>query len=286
VDELQRYLARRRRRLKFAVSIRDPAGPARWARLEFKVAFPLKAVVVVDGRTYQSGLSDLWGPRLGLVVLGNLDDRPAREVDYIQLADLVARGLADFVDRMTAAGWTEPGGYSDRGSEYYRFRRELPPDDTPATLAAIVRRAAAALLGTDRYVLTIEPYQGDSGLIGEYAGYRSLLTMGGFLISAPIVAVLVPMVTRNPLDVALVVGALVATAALYYGLQPGRDPGRSGTWLEPDVALVKLEMHVAESAVVELPIVGPLIERVLSLALALVGVWVPIAVAIVITSAV
>jgi hypothetical protein len=44
-------------------------------------------------------------------------------------------------------------------------------------------------------------------------------------------------------------------------------------------------MAFAESAVVELPIVGPLLENVLGLALAFVGVWVPIVVAIVITSA-
>ena len=44
-------------------------------------------------------------------------------------------------------------------------------------------------------------------------------------------------------------------------------------------------MAVGESAVVELPIVGPLVERVVGLAVTLVGVWVPIVVAVVITSA-
>jgi hypothetical protein len=45
-------------------------------------------------------------------------------------------------------------------------------------------------------------------------------------------------------------------------------------------------MAVGESAVAELPIVGPPVELVLSLAVALVGVWLPIVVAVVITSAV
>jgi hypothetical protein len=287
MDELQRYLARRRRRLMFAITIRDPGEPARWARLQFKVEFPLHAVVVVNGRTYESGLSDLWDPYLGLEVDGSLDARLARQVDFTSLADLVASGLADFVDRMTVAGWTEPRGHVDRGNQVYWFRRERPPDDTPATLAAIARDAAAALLGTDQYLLTIEPFQGVSrNVIGESAGYRSLTTMGGFVLSAPIVAVLVPLLTHNPLDVALVVGALVAVAALYLLLQPGRDPARSRPTLELDLVLLKLEMAMHESAIVDLPIVGPLVELVLSLAVVLVGVWIPIVVAIVITSAV
>jgi len=51
-------------------------------------------------------------------------------------------------------------------------------------------------------------------------------------------------------------------------------------------ALTKLEMALHDSAIVELPIIGPPIELVLSLAVVLVGVWVPIEVAFVITSAV
>ena len=135
--------------------------------------------------------------------------------------------------------------------------------------------AAAALLGTDQYLLTIEPFQGEEGSIGENAGVGSLLTMGGFVVTAPIVAILVALVTRSPLEVALVAGALVAIAALY--LQPPFA-------LDLDAALVRLEMAIAESAVAELPIVGPLIALVLSLVVLLVGVWVPIVVAIVITS--
>jgi hypothetical protein len=45
-------------------------------------------------------------------------------------------------------------------------------------------------------------------------------------------------------------------------------------------------MAVHESAVIDLPIVGHPIELLASLAMVLVGVWVPILVAIVITSAV
>ena len=49
---------------------------------------------------------------------------------------------------------------------------------------------------------------------------------------------------------------------------------------------MKVEMALHESAIVELPVVGPPVELVLSLAVILVGAWVPIVVAIVITSAV
>jgi len=266
MDELERYLARRRRRQKFVITIRDPAEPARWARLRFE-----------DSLFFRPDDPDpRLRPHLALEVSGNLDGRIARQVGFTRLADLVAGGLADFVDRMAGAGWTDPHGHSDRGNQVYWFQRHLPPDDTPATLAAIARGAAAALLGTDTYLLTIEPFQGDSRLIGEYAGYGSLTTMGGFVVTAPIVAILVALVARNPLDVALVAGALVAIAALYRLVQPGRL----------DVALVRLEMAISESAVVELPLVGPLLENVLLLAVALVGVWVPIMVAMVITSAV
>ena len=100
----------------------------------------------------------------------------------------MASGLADFADRMAAAGWTEPHGYSYRGSQVFWFQRPRPPDDTPATLAAIAREAAAALLGTGDYDLTIEPYQGVSpNVIGEAAGYRFLSTVAGFVVTAPIV---------------------------------------------------------------------------------------------------
>ena len=287
MDELQRYLARRRRRVRFAISIRDAAEPARWARLQFKVVFPFHAVVVVEGRTYESGLDDLGEPYLGLEVHGSLDARLAGQVGYTPLADLVASGLADFAGRMTGAGWTEPRGFSDRGSQIYSFRRPRPPDDTSATLTAIARDAAAALMGTDQYLLTIEPFQGvSSNLIGESAGYASLRTMGGFVVTAPIVAILVPLLTRKPLDGALVAGALVAVAALYLLLQPGRDIARSRPRLELDLILLRLQIAAGESAVVELPVVGPLVELVVWLAVALVGVWVPIMVAIVITSAV
>ena len=285
--ELKQYLARRRRRQKFAITIRDPADPALWARLQFE-DFPF-ALVLANGAIRAASRPDdpdaLLRPHLALDVHGNLDGRIARQVDYTTLADLAASGLADFVDRMVGAGWTDPRGYS-RGNQHYSFQRPRPPDDRPATLATIARGAAAALLGTDKYLLTIEPYQGDSGLIGEYAGYGSLITMGGFVVTAPMVVMLVALMTRNPLEVALVAGALVAMAALYRLVQAGRNAARLRRSLDLDVALVRLEMAISESAVVELPLVGSLLENGLLLTVALVGIWVPIMVAIVITSAV
>ena len=266
VDELQRYLARRRRRLRFAITVRDLKEPVRRARLQFEVVFPLHAVVVVAGRTYESGLSDLWERHLGLVVDGN--------------------GLVDVEDRMASAGWTPILGHSDRGSQHYSLKRQLPPDDTPATLAAIARGAAGAVLGTDQYHVAIEPYQGyPLTYIYESAGYRRLLTMAGFVVSTPIVATSAALLTRNALEGVLVFGVLVTIAALYRRVRLDPEAARLPPALELDVALLKLEVAVGESAVVELPIIGPLIERTLSLAVALVGVWITIVIAIVITSA-
>lgn len=275
MDELERYLARRRHRQKFVVTIRDPAEPARWATLKFE-----------DSPFTRSDDLNLASPYLDLVVHGSLDGRIERQVGFTRLADLAASGLADFVDRMAGAGWVDPRGFADRGNQVYYFRRQRPPDDTPATFATFARGAAAALLGTDQYLLTIEPFQGDSDLIGEYAGYGSLRTMGGFVVTAPVAAILVALVTRNPLEVALVAGALVAIAALYLLVKPGRDAARLRPSLDLDAVIVRLEMAIHESAVVELPMVGPLVELALSLAVTLVGVWVPIMVAMVITSAV
>src|SRR5436190_19721673 len=48
MDELERYLARRIRRQKFAITIRDPAEPAVWARLKFEDQ-PLAYVFVNGG---------------------------------------------------------------------------------------------------------------------------------------------------------------------------------------------------------------------------------------------
>jgi hypothetical protein len=110
--------------------------------------------------------------------------------------------------------------------------------------------------------------------------------MGGFVVTAPVVVILVALLTQNPSEVALVAGALVAIAVLYGLLGRGRNVARSRPTLDVDLALVRLEMAVGESAVAELPIVGPPVELVLSLAVALVGVWLPIVVAVVITSAV
>ena len=84
---------------------------------------------------------------------------------------------------------------------------------------------------------------------------------------------------------ALVAGALVAIAALYVVLLPREDAARWRPSFQLDLVLLRLQIAVGESAVVELPIIGPLVERVVGLAVTLVGVWVPIVVAIVITSA-
>src|SRR5690349_12194365 len=124
MDELQRYLARRRRRLKFAVTVRDAAEPARLARLDFKVWFPIHAVLVVDGGTYEAGLNDLWETHFALTVDG--------------------LGLINVEDRITGAGWTNPRGYSDESHQHHAFERPRPPD-TAATLAAIARETAAAV---------------------------------------------------------------------------------------------------------------------------------------------
>jgi len=288
MDELERYLARRTRRRRFAITIRDRAEPPRWARLQFEDK-PL-AHVFVNGGIGLASLPDDPNPRmrphLGLEVHGSLDARLAGPVAYTKLADLVASGAADFVGRMADARWTEPRGYSDRGSQVYWFQRQRPADDTPASFAAIARGAAAALLGTDEYDLTIVPYQGVSpSLIAEAAGYRFLATTAGFVVTAPIVTILVALLTRSPLTLTLVAGALVATAALYRFLQPGRGVAPWRGSFEPDLVLLRLQIAVGESAIVELPIVGPLIERVLSLAVLLVGVWVPIVVAILIIRA-
>ena len=249
MDELERYLARRRRRQLFVVTIRDPDDEqARQARLKFQVSGEL---VFSPGHLSASGPLRLW-----LSVDGS--------------------GPVDFEDRMVRDGWTKTTpGYSDpRGPQYYSYRRDPPPDDRPATLAAIARGAAAALMGTDRYLLAIEPFQGQGSMISEAAGYRSLSTMGGFLVGAP-VAIVIALLMRNPLDLAMVGGALVAMAALYLRTLSS-DP-------ELEEVLLRFEATLGESAVVEVPIVGPLIELILSLAVVSKGVWVPIAIALAIT---
>jgi len=247
MDGLEHYLARRQRRRRFALTIRDVAEPDMWARLDFNSQV---SIATVNGRV----IEELSPRDLRLSVKGS--------------------GLADVEDSMAGAGWTKPvPGYSDPGSgrQSYSFRRAVPPDDTPATYTAIARGAAAALLGTDRYLLTIEPYQGESELsIGEAAMYAGLRTMAGFVVGAP-VAILLVLVTGTPLEVALVAGVLVTIAALYLARGHALD-----------VALIRFLLALSESAIVERPVVGPLIGDALGLAVFLIGVWLPIAVAIVI----
>lgn len=105
-------------------------------------------------------------------------------------------------------------------------------------------------------------------MISEAVGYRSFYTTGGFLVGAPI-AILVALATGSPSEVMLVAGALVAIAALYWK-----------TLYALDEPLTRFEAALHESTVVDLPIVGPLIERILSLAVVSKGVWVPIAIAV------
>lgn len=92
MDELERYLARRRRRRLFVLTIRDPGDEqARWARLEFEVSGEL---VFGPGRLFEGGPLRLW-----LRVRGS--------------------GLADFEGRMALDGWTKtaPGCSDPRGPQ-------------------------------------------------------------------------------------------------------------------------------------------------------------------------
>jgi len=112
--------------------------------------------------------------------------------------------------------------------------------------------------------------------------------MAGFVVSAPVVATVAALATRSPSEAARVWGALLTIAALYVLRHPGREPPWSRATLGGHLqeALMRLEVAVYQSAIVELPIIGPPLELVLSLAVVLVGVWLPIVVAIVITSVV
>ena len=83
----------------------------------------------------------------------------------------------------------------------------------------------------------------------------------------------------------MVAGALVAIAAIYFLILPREHAARWRPSFELDLVLLRLQIAVGESAVVEVPVVGPLVERVVTLAVTFVGVWVPIVIALVITSA-
>ena len=128
---------------------------------------------------------------------------------------------------MAGAGWTKPvTGYTDPRMADSPTHSDGPcrPTDTPATYSAIARGAAAALLGTDQYLLTIEPYQGRADGSVRPQRYASLRTMTGYIIRAPI-AILIALATGNPLEVALVAGALVAIAAVYWRAALALDAG-------------------------------------------------------------
>ena len=121
--ELEHYLARRRRRRRFALTIHDPARLDRGARLDFDGE---ASIARINGR-----------------VIEELSLRDMR-------LSLTGSGLVDFEDRMAGAGWTKPvPGYTDpsSGRQSYSFRRPVPPDDSPATYSAIARGAAAARRG-------------------------------------------------------------------------------------------------------------------------------------------
>jgi len=246
MDELERYLARRVRRRQFALTIRHPTRIDTWARLAFDSQ---QYVARINGRV----IEELSSHNLSVSVTGS--------------------GLAGVEDRMTSAGWTTPphSGYSD---QRFYFHGTVPREDDRSTYAALARAAAAAVLGTERYLLTIEPYGGQAEYVGESAGYSSMTTMAGFVLGAPI-ALFVALASRDALDVALVASVLVAMAALY-----GRRLYRLNE------ALVRLQATLSESAIVEVPIAGPLIELAVWLAATSIGVWVPISVALVITAAV
>ena len=234
MDDLERCFARRARRQKFVATIRDAAEPDRSATLRLE-------------RSRGTGLGLDIPPHLFLSVVGS--------------------GLVDFGDSMGRLGWTKstPGHSGERG-QWYSYRRELPPDERPSTLAAIVRAAAAALLGTPHYLLTIEPFGGISrSEISEAGGYRYLLWIGCFVVAAPILLVATLVTRSSSAELILVLVALGAMAALYpRGIGPIAD------------ATVGFELGLAESAVAELPIIGPFIQRAVSLAAALAGLWLPI----------
>jgi len=251
MDELERYLARRAERRLFVLTIRERAQRDRSARLEFE-----------SGQIVARMTDEL---------IEELSERGLR-------LHVECDGLVDVEDRMIALGWRLPERRGHSNQSFY-FHQPLPLDDRPATFAAIARGAAAAILGTDEYLLTIEP-QGRADVIGESAIYEgaahlSLFIVGGFVVGAPI-AILGSLAFGNALEAALVACVLVAIAAVYHARLPR---------LSVESAILRFLEALGESPVVEWPIIGSRIYDVVGFYATFVGVWLPIALAILITSA-
>jgi hypothetical protein len=145
VDELEHYFARRARRRNFEMTIRDAAEPDRWAILSLERSDGGRATLWVGGRRRADPFF-LIPPDLTLSIRGS--------------------GLIDVEGNMTRLGWTRIGsGTADMDIQRTNFRRDPPDDDTATTLAAIIRGAATALLGTESLDVTFAPLRGLRPLI-------------------------------------------------------------------------------------------------------------------------
>jgi hypothetical protein len=253
VDELEHYFARRARRRNFEMTIRDAAEPDRWAILSLERSDGGRATLWVGGRRRADPFF-LIPPDLTLSIRGS--------------------GLIDVEGNMTRLGWTRIGsGTADMDIQRTNFRRDPPDDDTATTLAAIIRGAATALLGTESLDVTFAPLRGLRPLILEAAAYRYLFWIGSFIVAAMAVVLVALATESSSAELAVLIGALavVALSTFWSARIAGAVAG----------AAVTLEALVEESALVELPIVGPPMLAVTSLAMTFVGVWLPVALMVV-----
>jgi hypothetical protein len=245
VDELEHYFARRARRRNFEMTIRDAAEPDRWAILSLERSDGGRATLWVGGRRRADPFF-LIPPDLTLSIRGS--------------------GLIDVEGNMTRLGWTRIGsGTADMDIQRTNFRRDPPDDDTATTLAAITR--------TESLDVTFAPLRGLGPLIVEAAAYRYLFWIGSFIVAAMAVVLVALATESSSAELAVLIGALavVALSTFWSARIAGAVAG----------AAVTLEALVEESALVELPIVGPPMLAVTSLAMTFVGVWLPVALMVV-----
>jgi hypothetical protein len=106
-------------------------------------------------------------------------------------------------------------------------------------------------------------------LIVEAAAYRYLFWIGSFIVAAMAVVLVALATESSSAELAVLIGALAVVALTTFW--SARIAG----------AAVTLEALVEESAFVELPIVGPPMLAVTSLAMTFVGVWLPVALMVV-----
>jgi hypothetical protein len=254
VDELEHYFAPRARRRNFEMTVRDAAEPDRWAILSFERSDGGRATLWVGGQSRADPFF-LIPPDLTLSIRGS--------------------GLVDFEGKMARLGWTRIGsGTSDMDIQRINFRRDPPDDDTATTLAEMIRGAATALLRTESLDVTFAPLRGLGPLIVEAAAYRYLFWIGSFIVAAMAVVLVALATESSSAELAVLIGALavVALSTFWSARIAGAVAG----------AAVTLEALVEESALVELPIVGPPMLAVTSLAMTFVGVWLPVALMVVI----